>query len=208
MARATQFRRTASFCIVILLGACATQFTDDLTVQSVELVEGPSQDAWTESGLVPVLSTESANVSRSHSEQPGPVLKVTLATKSNLWAFAKRKAGVMQIDADFCDTSDNTALLRASSLYVPQAVAAASALNAEATAASPYEYFFFMDIRGDARETEQVTYQAFDLIAQPRDVCVVIRGGYYSKIGYKSNTAVVSALAIKAALRDLPLAAR
>ena len=204
MRTSSAFQAVLCLCASAALGGCATQFTDDVELRSVEAVYLEGDAGWSYEGWIPDAGGLTKNP--PHSNDPRTLrLKVTFATSINLPRFTKDKGHSLRIDEHFCDSPDEDLLMTASSVYVPEQKGRPTlSWWAEQKVDPPLEYFFLLDIKGAREETRHFTYHAFDLRNEPRDVCFILRGGAYLKLGYKSNTVVIPAARMKAALSNLP----
>ena len=209
MRTSSAFKVALWLCASTTLGGCATQFAKDVDLRSLETVYFPEGAATPHSiGWVP----DTGSFVREESNPIGTEtlrLKVTFTTSVNIPKFARDRADGFSVDAHMCDRPNEDVLLVASSVYVPEQEGRPTlSWWTQERVDPPLEYFFFLNIKGSSKETFNFTYHAFDLVNEPRDVCVTLRGRSYLSPGYKSNTVIVPAAMIEAALRDLPPAFR
>lgn len=186
-------------------GGCATQFTDDAELRSVEAVywHGPVVQ-WPSVGLYRYVQPTDSQPPEG-GEEPQLLLKVVFTTRVNMPKLSEEKASPFFADARFCDRRDDLVSLSSKSLYWSGWEDGPDlSWWYKEKAEKPIEYFFLMYLDGQRKETRHFTYHAFDLRHEPRDVCFTLRGGVYLELGYKSNTIVIPSAMIKTALDDRP----
>lgn len=191
------------------------QFTDDVEFVSVEAVDwrdydeipGPGSSVLL--GLVPEQTlTRMGEPITGEKKGPRLQLKIDFATKINIGKLIQQRTQRLRSDAYFCDRPDEDVLLGGYRLYWSGYRFGPGGPDhiwwEPETAEVPIHYYFFTDVVRPEEVTRHFTFHGFDLLHEPRDICFILRGGQYEKLGYKSNTVVIPKAVIEAALRDLP----
>ena len=165
-----------------LLGGCIAQVPDDVTFVSVEAVD------WHDEAELPGHGPE---------KQHRLMLKTTFATTMDLVQFAEKHSYSLGADASFCDDPERREGIAYSAIYW-------QGIRIDRYDRSVTELRW-------SSENDAIFYYAYlvqDLSKHPKDICLYVSGGSMAGFGYKSNSVVVPASEIEAALRDLPPAFR
>ncbi len=175
------FRIPALILLSFGLLGCISTMPGDLRFSGVELIE------------VPEVTGKEIDRGR-YTLRSGyiPRLMVKLASKENIFSFAKKKGVRVSANVYFCENPNEEVLLKRGGVFIGDkslddlllSNAPIDSLNTNRS--GDYIYIIKIGLYSPEIDGGSITLEAFDLVKNPRDICLFLElksmlGGYESK---------------------------
>jgi hypothetical protein len=176
--------------VALLNAGCRVPGVDDLRPAGIEVVD-PATEA-----MPPELSGWSS---------PGRLVKLSFFTKTNVRDVAKKFNLHLRAEAYFCGNRAHE-LAKLQVLFDGDGVITESP-EASRRPESSQVWFYIAEKSGPGKDIESGTFSIppYDLVAQPKDVCVQLHGRNMALEGFSSNVATITSTQLTRALAQDPM---